>query len=534
MGRFYKTSKAEFVDGNIYMPPVELMAKVIGNADTQIEKNETALVSFYKDLEAKGLQADEPRLKEIINNYKTMIDDKAKQIQSDPLAFRKEMSNIKKIGSDIKDNWTNGEVAAIQGNYSIREKFVKDQLEKTKKEKGYVTQDDVTFATNKFDREFKGTNYKGPGDYEQYKKEDLNAFVNLEEISEDRAKGYLADVITTNGAYTDGKYMYTSENKKEIVPYDTVKKGVLSSMLNDRELMAYYGQQVRLGRFTQEEVAEKMQSAADRVAEKYSYRKDESGRKSITGDPFKLQRDQFDNQWKLRMEDKKDAIIAGPAVDANIRTGEQLDIINKDFGNSLRALASNLGVKSKTGRLSPSDVRTKIKTLQRLAKTPEQKKAVEKYANQLNSITDQFNSGKVKASWSGFASVYGTDVTAKAQKGLTEFTKDARNVYDKKMDYKINGRKFKDVTLYDIYANPSKYGLKKDAFTIADPDAIEGDVLKKRDIKEVFVQGSQVPVMVSDRPEDWQYNDMIFEFEGDNINIEGQTSFGNIGIDYVK
>ena len=86
------------------------------------------------------------------------------------------------------------------------------------------------------------------------------------------------------------------------------------------------------------EVAEKMQSAADRVAEKYSYRKDESGRKSITGDPFKLQRDQFDNQWKLRMEDKKDAIIAGPAVDANIRTGEQLDIINKDLFTFLEHL----------------------------------------------------------------------------------------------------------------------------------------------------------------------------------------------------
>ncbi len=537
MARFYKTTKADFVDKNIYTPPVELMAKVMGNADNQIAQNETALLSLYDKLQAQSLQVDEPRLKEIISGYQNNIETMAKKVQEDPLAFRKEMANIRTLGRTIQNDWTKGEVAAIQSNKLSRDSWVKDHLEKSKREKGYVTQDDINFAQSSFDKQFTdkgGTKYQD-GSYNQYKTETLNPFVNIEDLGEERAKGYIADVVNKNGAYTDGKYMYTSESKKEVVPYDTIKKGVLSSMLNDKELMSYYGQQVRLGRYSQEDVAGKMQSAADRVAEKYSYSKVDGGKKSITGDPFALKQMEQDNAWKLKMadwehEDKKE--LAGPAIDANIRTGEQLDALNRGYAASMNNLSRKLGiVSSRTdGRITPSDVRSKIQTLNKLAKTPAQKKAVQQYANQLGSITEQFNSGQTKASWSGFASVHGTEVAASAMKQFEKFTKDPRNLYDKKMDYKIDGRTFKDVTLYDIYSNPKRFGLKEDAFTTTD----EAGEITKRDIKDVFVQGSQVPVMVSDRKQDWMLNDMLFEFEGADSNIEGQTSFGNLGIDYVK
>lgn len=535
MGQFFKAQPVELDRNFIYTPPVELMAKVVGNADAQIAKNETALLSLYDKLQAESLKQDEPRLQEIISDYQSKIEGMASKIQEDPLSFRKEMGNIRQLGRTIGNDWNKGEVAAIQGNKFARDNWVKTHLEKAKREKGYVTQDDMTFAQNQADTLFKGTEYKGPGDYKQWQQENLNAFVNLEDIGEERAKGYLADIVAKNGAYTDGKYMYTSENKKEFVPFDTIKKGVLSSMLNDRELMGYYGQQVRLGKFSQEDVAQKMQDAANRVAEKYSYSKTEQGKKSITGDPFALKQMEFDNQWKMKMadwgrEDKKE--LAGPSIDANIRTGEQLDILNRNFSASLNNMASRLGVTTTRtdGRITPSDVRNKIQALNRLAKTPEQKKAIQNYYNTLNDVTNQYNDGQVKASWSGFAAVHGTDVATAARKQFDAYTKDPRNLYDKPMDYKVNGKLYRNITLYDIYNSPQKYGLKGDTFVKTDET---GDSVK-RDIKEVFVHGSQVPIMVSDRKEDWQYNDMLFEFEGDDMNIEGQTSFGNLGIDYVK
>lgn len=534
MARFYKTAKPQFIDKNIYEPPTELMIGAIDNADNQIQANETALLSLYDKLQAQGLQADEPRLKEIIGGYQSSIEEMAKKIQSDPLAFRKEMGNIRQLSRTIGSDWTNGEVSAIQSNKGLRDKWVSEHLEKTKKEKGYVTQDDMTFAQKRFDEQFKGTDYKGPGDYNTYKTEALNPFVNLGDISEDRAKGYIADVVTNNGAWTDGKYMYTSENKKEIVPFDVIKKGVIQSMANDRELMAYYGQQVRLGKFTQQEVADMMNSSADVVAEKYSYKKEEGGKKSITGDPFALEKMRQANRWQMKMadwnrEDKK--TLAGPVLDANVRTGEQLDILNRGFSSSLFQLANKIGVVSTRtdGRLAPQDIRNKISTLKRLAKTPEQRKAIEDYGNQLNVITSTYNSGQVKASWAGFGSVYGNDVATAAQKQMEKYTKDPRTLYNIPMNFSINGKTFEQRTMYDVYNNPASFGLPKDAFV----KNVDGETTK-RDIKEIFVQGSQVPVMVSDKPEDWMYNDMIFQFEGDDINIEGQTSFGNLGIDYIK
>jgi len=539
MGRFYKTVQRNYVDNFIYQPPVELMTKTIGNADNQIKENETALLSLYDKLQANSLKVDEPRLKEIIGGYQSQIEEMAGKIQTDPLAFRKEIGNIRQLSRTINNDWTQGEVSAIQGNYGARAKFVKDHLEKTKKEKGYVTQDDVTFATNKFDTDFNksgGTGYKGPDNYNQYKAEDLNPFVNIEERAMETAKGWLADSVTKNNAYTDGKYIYKSKDMKEVVPYKEVKQGILSSMVNDKELMAYYGQQVRLGRFSQEEVAGKLSQMADVAANKYSYSKTEKGKTGMDENQFALQKDSQAFQMKMKMmdwgrEDKKE--LAGPAIDANIRTGEQLDILNKSFSNSMNVLGNKLGVQPSQldGRLRPKDIRSKIETLKRLARTSAQKKAVDQYSTQLNSITSQYNSGQVKASWAGFGSVHGTGVAASAMKQMEKYTKDARNLYDKPMDFKINGKTFKDANLYDIYNNPSKYGLKPDAFV--KEDEITGEKVK-RDIKEVFVQGSQVPIMVSDRKEDWQYNDMLFEFEGDDLNIEGQTSFGNLGIDYTK
>jgi len=182
MGRFYRTAKPEFVDNNMYTPPVELMAGVIKNADAQIKENETALLSLYDKLQAQSLKQDEPRLKEIINDYQSQIEGMAKKIQEDPMAFRKEIGNIRQLGRTINNDWTKGEVATIQGNKVARDTWVKDHLEKAKREKGYVTQDDMTYAQQQADSMFKGTNYKGPGDYEQWKQENLNAFVNLEDL----------------------------------------------------------------------------------------------------------------------------------------------------------------------------------------------------------------------------------------------------------------------------------------------------------------------------------------------------------------
>jgi len=462
MGRFYKTAHPQFVDRNIYTPPAELMAKVIGNADTQIEKNETALLSLYDKLQAQSLAVDEPRLKEIINSYQNNIEEMAKKVQEDPLAFRKEIGNIRQLSRKINDDWTKGEVAAIQGNKQTRDAWVKDHLEKAKKEKGYVTQDDITYANSVFDKQFNekgGTKYDN-GKYNSYTSENLNPFVNLEDLGEERAKGYIADVVTKNGVYTDGKYMYTSEKKNEVVPFETVKQGVLSSMINDKELMAYYGQQVRLGRYTQDEVAQKLESSANRVAEKYSYKKEEYGNKSTTGDPYALEN--LRQSHRIALEDYKDklkneGLITGPGENVLWATKEQQLEWDRKSITQLNELAKASGI-----RINSTDPIKVVAAMKKIynnqltlaKKSRKSQKVIDVINNnlsQLNNIDGFHNNGRGVASWTGMAEGItllsngrydGTKIAANTKKSLEAYSKNgAMNNVPFSME--INGKMVK-------------------------------------------------------------------------------------------
>ena len=87
----------------------------------------------------------------------------------------------------------------------------------------------------------------------------------------------------------------------------------------------------------------------------------------------------------------------------------------------------------------------------------------------------------------------------------------------------------KDVKFYDIYNNPEKYGLDKDIFHKKDSDGslitAKDDkgksVYVKKPLKDLFVQNSAMPVMISDKH--WSLNDMTMQFETDGLEIHAQT-----------
>lgn len=279
MGRFYRTAKPTFVDDNIYTPPWELATQVLSQVDSDIAENEQNLLAFNDLLQAEALQQDQPRVREIISGYENQINELTQKIQENPLEFRRDTGAIRNLGRDIHENWTRGEIAAIQGNKGTYDAWLKNEMEKTKATKGYVTQEDVNYARQKFLSDFRGTNFQADsGTYDTIYTEALNPFVDLEDLAEERAKGYEADVIKNLGASigSDG-YIRKTRGSREFVSYEEIYKGVYSSMLNDNELMSYYGQQMKLGALTPQQVDAKLNAAASRVANKYSYEKTESG-----------------------------------------------------------------------------------------------------------------------------------------------------------------------------------------------------------------------------------------------------------------
>jgi len=269
MGRFYKTSKPTFVKDNVYTPPFDLMAKVISNADKQIEKNETELLSLHKKLKADSLTADKPQLKKIINNYNNKIDELTNQLKENPLEFRRKTSDIKDLSRKIYDDWTTGEVAAIQSNKKAYDTWVKEEQKRINSKQ--ILQNDLNFAKDYFLHNFGGTKYNTDGNYNNINLEGLNSYKDLEKIADDRAKGYVADQNSSLVMGSDGKYIRKYKTDKKYINPKEIQQGVFNALLNDQELMKYYEQQVKWGRMTGQEVNNMMQSAANRVANKYAY-----------------------------------------------------------------------------------------------------------------------------------------------------------------------------------------------------------------------------------------------------------------------
>ena len=276
MGRFFQTDKPTFVDDNMLRLPYQLMAQVINKVDTDIAQNESNLISLYDQLNANALKQDQPRLKEILGGFETEIDDLAGEIQKDPLQFRRKTADIRNLSRKINEEFTRGEVSAIQSNFDVFQGFTKRGQEAVKK--GDVLQEDFQSARGKFFSDFQGTNFQD-GDFQTIFTEDLNKFINVEDIAETRGKEYAASTAELINGFSDGIYIYEDESKEKIMPFEKVYSGVLSSLMNDRELNSYLTQQVRLGNMTPEQYQDTIINAADRVAGKFSFRDTKQSRK---------------------------------------------------------------------------------------------------------------------------------------------------------------------------------------------------------------------------------------------------------------
>ncbi len=328
MGRFYQTDKPTFVQDGMFQMPYQLAAQVIGKVDAEIAANETATVGMHDLLNAEGLKVDEPRLREILSGYEKEIDAMSRDISENPLNYRKKTPQMRDLSRKIEEDFSRGEVAAIQGNKNAYNNWLAKNQEAVKS--GGVMQDSFTTAKNKFYSEFAGTNYKD-GDYQSIYTEDLNKYINIDDIAEKRGEGYITDILNKTGMVTDGEYFYKDSSKNEKVPYETVYVGVMSALQNDRELQAYLTQEARLGRLGEDPdktYQDIMTSTAARVAEKFGHDKTTIER-TMTVNSYGLEQAKLANkkaykQWEKDFEEK-------PAFD--FVTTRSSELLNKDQFN---------------------------------------------------------------------------------------------------------------------------------------------------------------------------------------------------------
>jgi len=134
MGRFFRTSSPQFLQGGIYSPPVELMMKVMQNDNQVRSLLEQQNAQTEQDLlTSPHLSFDADRLAEIQGKYKNEIDTISQMVYNDTNALQKARPRMRELQRSLLLDKLNGPLGAITNRYNSFQKFVqdnKDVLEK--------------------------------------------------------------------------------------------------------------------------------------------------------------------------------------------------------------------------------------------------------------------------------------------------------------------------------------------------------------------------------------------------------------------
>jgi hypothetical protein len=286
MGRFYKTSKPEYLDF-IYKQPNNLLLKAVEKAEAGVDKNLASVADLYGRLKSEALKPDTERRDEIIQGYKTAIDDLSMAIYKDPMSFRGYTPTIKKTRDAIMDNLERGELAAMASNVKARQAY-NEKLDAQVKAKS-ISQPQANWLLNKYDNDFrvrKGTKYAGPSAYQSYKTGYFAPDIDLYKKIDERGAGWRADAEEKGGmsfAYDENndRYIATWKNSGEVVSREELKKSFSDYVMRDPEIRDYYKTRIGEGYFgTQEQGTNRMLSdlnaAVNYGMDKFGYTKTSS------------------------------------------------------------------------------------------------------------------------------------------------------------------------------------------------------------------------------------------------------------------
>jgi hypothetical protein len=196
MGQFYKGAEATFIDDAMFKLPYELIGTVIDKKETKIKQDIQERSALADLLKAEGLQADEPRLQQKLKEYQDQIDASVEEIYKDPLSYNRE--GVQRLRRNINEDFSLGEIAAIQGNKARYDSWVKAEEEKIKKNPNlYSPQQFETIKAQKL-AEFTGTNYKKPGEYSAIETEEAIGIEDTVTVLDNLMKGAIPNFVSSS------------------------------------------------------------------------------------------------------------------------------------------------------------------------------------------------------------------------------------------------------------------------------------------------------------------------------------------------
>lgn len=129
MGRFYRTARPTFVDGNIYTPPIELMQGVLATHEKRTDDlvAQTELLEGAVDsIQHLNFDKENERVQQIQSKYKDAVDGITQKIYDNPLEYRKHLPQIKQLQKEMMNDKTSGEWYNIEQRYGDYQNWLKD------------------------------------------------------------------------------------------------------------------------------------------------------------------------------------------------------------------------------------------------------------------------------------------------------------------------------------------------------------------------------------------------------------------------
>lgn len=521
MGRFYKTAKGEFVENKMYQPPIELMTKVIANIDEQINSQKEAYASIYDKIKAEGLKPDSTRLNDKLTDYKSQIESLSETFASDPLKYRNEIYKLRNLTKTISEDFSTGEIAAIQNQKKLRDEFIKEGAEKVNKK--LWTQDKLDEAVNLFDYEFLkkgGTSYKGTGNYNKYNTENLKSKVDEDKFFDDLMKGWQPTKSGESVERVNGQWINKTTGKVEYVDLNELKQYASQAYLNNEDMQNYYNQQVdfynRSGGaigMSKEQVIKNISDKINMYADKYAYYNLETSNDISENPAFARQESLRNSVWLKQLDWQHEAEKENSKVfdefngvkrEAITDIENNLETVNSYY-NSLR----NMGITEafgSDGKINPGGVRKRLyqdrdKAIKNKDKNLEN--IINKQLQKFNNINALAIRTKTEASWVNAVNPDGSNIreVVNMEKRITNALTDPgqlmglpqQSIYVNKQKLKLSGSKGKTTGITmtefknDVLENPdyykSKYGIDKTSI----------ESFKNLEAKDFYNQKSIIP-----------------------------------------
>lgn len=207
MGRFYQTTAPEFVDDAMFKLPYEQMGAILLAKDAKVGGDIETTTALGDLLKAQGLDPDKPRLNQKIKEYEDSIYSTVDYIKNNALNY--DPTEISKLQRTINEDFTRGEIAAIQGNKAAFDSNMAMWRKMQEKQPELYNDNYINSLASESLRGYKGVDYKGPSQYNSYKGLDATGMPNINDWVDKALKEALPDLTSVTKDTDTGRWLVT-------------------------------------------------------------------------------------------------------------------------------------------------------------------------------------------------------------------------------------------------------------------------------------------------------------------------------------